>query len=69
MDHRKRSLDTSWVTSLWQTGPGGRGRLEFMLDRPSGLCWMSLLVIFASISSSKFLMTLSNVPKKYNIIR
>ena len=69
VDRQKRSLYVSWVTSLRQTGPGGRGRLEFLLDRPSGLCWTSLLVIFASISSSKFLMTLSNVPKKYNIIR
>jgi hypothetical protein len=69
VDRRKRSPDASWVTSLRQTGPGGRGRLEFMLDRASGLFWTSLLVIFASISSSKFLMTLSNIPKKYSIIR
>jgi hypothetical protein len=27
-----------------------------------------LLVIFASIASSNFLMSLSNIPKKYNII-
>ena len=62
MDRRKRSLDTFWVTSLRQTGSGGRGRLEIMLDWASGFCWMSLLIIIASTSSSKSLMTLSNVP-------
>ena len=31
VDHQKRSLDASWVTSLRQTGPGSRGRLELEL--------------------------------------
>ena len=35
----------------------------------SDLCWMSLLVIITSTSSSKSFMTLSNVPKQDNIIR
>ena len=36
---------------------------------PSSLCWTSLLVFYASTPSSKFFMTLSNVPKQDNIIR
>ena len=35
----------------------------------SDFCWMSLLVVIASTSSSKSLMTLSNVPKQDNVIR
>ena len=31
MDHRKRSPDASWVTSLRQTGPGTRDGLELEL--------------------------------------
>ena len=31
VDRRKRSPDASWVTSLRQTGPGGRGKLELEL--------------------------------------
>ena len=31
MDRQKRSRDASWVTSLRQTGPVGRGRLELEL--------------------------------------
>ena len=69
MDHRKWGPDASWVTSLRQTGPRGRGRLKIMLDQTFGSCWTSLLVIIASTSSSKFLMTLSNVSNQDNIIR
>ena len=31
VDHRKRSPDASWVTSLKQTDPGGRDRLKIEL--------------------------------------
>ena len=31
VDHRKQSLDASWVINLWQTGPGTRDRLELEL--------------------------------------
>ena len=38
-------------------------RLVLETEADSKSCSTSLLVIFASTSSSKFLMTLSNVPK------
>jgi hypothetical protein len=67
MDHRKWTPDVSVWPVLWQTNPGGRGRLKFMLDWASDFRWTSLPVIFAFIASFNFLMSLSNVLKKYNV--
>ena len=33
VEHQKQSPDVSWASILWQTGPGGRGRLEVMCQQ------------------------------------
>jgi hypothetical protein len=67
MDHQKRSLDASWVTSSRQTCPELRGRLELNLVWSSIFIWAPSLVLHASKPSSMCLLDLSFIPK-YNII-
>jgi hypothetical protein len=55
--HQKRSLDTSWVTSLRQTGLGARAGLELELDWASTMKkmnWMPMLDLLLSLTCMRW---------------